>query len=102
MAAEGKLRAKLKERVEAYGGEIRAVSWLGRRFAPDVLCLFPPNARYFLLGKTRKSPVFIEAKAQGKCPTVGQLLEHERMKLCGCEVRVIASEFELDEWLPPL
>ena len=40
MAAEGKLRAKLKARVEAYGGEIRAVSWLGRRFAPDVLCLY--------------------------------------------------------------
>ncbi len=105
MAAEGKLRAKLKARVEAYDGEIRAVSWLGRRFAPDVLCLFP-------LGKVPTVPPsafldvecfhpFIETKAPGGKPTVGQLREHERMRAAGCVVLVISTEEQLDEWLPP-
>ncbi len=106
MAAEGKLREKLKKRVEAYGGEIRAVAWLGRRYAPDVLCLFP-------LGKVPCVPMhnfldtecfhpFIETKAPGGKPTVGQAREHERMRAAGCVVLVISTEAQLDEWLPPL
>lgn len=107
MAAEGKLRAKLKARVEAYGGEIRAVSWLGRRFAPDVLCLFPPNCAYhWVISAKPRGPgdlhPFIETKAPGGKPTVGQLREHERMRASGCVVLVISTEEQLDEWLPPL
>lgn len=107
MAAEGKLRAKLKARVEAYGGEIRAVSWLGRRFAPDVLCLFPAGGVYDLANEARdidgwdQLHPFIETKAPGGKPTVGQLREHERMRAAGCVVLVISTEEQLDEWLPP-
>jgi len=106
MAAEGKLRAKLKARVEAYGGEIRAVSWLGRRFAPDVLCLFPFDCKHPIgwgdeAGVEMHHP-FIETKAPGGKPTVGQLREHERMRAAGCVVLVISTEEQLDEWLPPL
>ena len=97
MAAEGKLREKLKKRVEAYGGEIRAVSWLGRRFAPDVMCLFPA----WNDGTSPQHP-FIETKAPGGKPTVGQAREHERMRAAGCVVRVISTEEQLDAWLPPL
>lgn len=99
MAAEGKLRAKLKARVEAYGGEIRAVSWLGRRFAPDVLCLFGDMVWRDDLHNTH---LFVETKAPGGKPTVGQLREHERMRASGCVVLVISTEEQLDEWLPPL
>ena len=103
MAAEGKLRAKLKARVEAYGGEIRAVSWLGRRFAPDVLVMFP-GLREMKAGTLSmcNSHVFVETKAPGGKPTVGQLREHERMRASGCVVLVISTEEQLDEWLPPL
>lgn len=90
MAAEGKLRAKLKARVEDYGGEIRAVSWLGRRFAPDVLVILP--------GKWH---AFVETKAPGGKPTPGQLREHQFMRSAGILVDVISTEAELDAFLPP-
>ncbi len=105
MAAEGNLRKKLKARVEAYGGEIRAVSWLGRRFAPDVLCLFPSTFEGACDGESEwggPSHPFIETKAPGGKPTVGQLREHERMRAAGCVVLVISTEEQLNEWLPPL
>ena len=91
MAAEGKLREKLKKRVEAYGGEIRAVSWLGRCFAPDVLVIIP--------GKWH---AFVETKAPGGKPTKGQAREHEFMRSAGIFVDVISNEKELDAFLPPL
>ena len=97
MAAEGDLRKKLKARVEAYGGEIRAVSWLGRRYAPDVLCLFPE----WNDGTPPQHP-FIETKAPKKGPTAAQAREHERMRAAGCIVLVISTEAQLNEWLPPL
>ena len=108
MAAEGDLRKKLKARVQAYGGEIRAVSWLGRRNAPDVLCLFPDGCLFFLwvkAGPDRPNPSahpFVETKAPGGKPSAAQAREHERMRAAGCEVLVISTEPQLDEWLPPL
>ena len=91
MAAEGDLRKKLKARVEAYGGEIRAVSWLGRRNAPDVLVILPG-----------KGHAFVETKAPGKRPTAAQQREHDYMRSAGILVDVISTEAQLDEWLPPL
>jgi len=102
MAAEGKLRAKLKARVEAYGGEIRAVAWLGRRYAPDVMYLFPglQDMKFGTLSMCN-SHGFVETKAPDGKPTVGQAREHERMRAAGCVVLVISTEEQLDEWLPP-
>lgn len=108
MAAEGDLRKKLKARVEAYGGEIRAVSWLGRRNAPDVLCLFPAGSRFvekvfnWQEDGAESAHPFIETKAPGGKPSAAQAREHERMRAAGCVVLVISTEAQLDEWLPPL
>lgn len=107
MAAEGDLRKKLKARVEAYGGEIRAVSWLGRRSAPDVLCLFPPESFYHWVKANRERPnptahPFVETKAPGGKPSAAQAREHQRMRAAGCTVLVISTEAQMDEWLPPL
>lgn len=104
MAAEGDLRKKLKARVEAYGGEVRAVSWLGRRHAPDVLCLFPVGSLFEeFFGSTGATlHPFVETKAPGGKPNAGQAREHERMRAAGCVVLVISTEAQLDEWLPPL
>ena len=79
MMPERDIRKALKARVEAYGGEIRAVSWLGRRNAPDVLCLMP--GVHF----------FVETKAPGGEPTPNQLREHVRMRAAGCTVLVIST-----------
>lgn len=99
---ERDIRKALKKRVEEYGGEIRAVSWLGRRHAPDVLCLFPENAPLaYRLFKNGTHP-FIETKCPGGKPNAGQAREHERMHAAGCTVLVISTLEQLDEWLPPL
>jgi len=94
---EGNIREALDARVKAYGGETRAVSWLGRKNAPDVLCLFPvgsPAAGW--------SPAFVEAKRPKKTATEAQAREHERMREAGCVVLVVTTIEELDKWLPPL
>ena len=87
---EGDIRKLLKTRVEAWGGEVRAVKWLGRSNAPDVLVLFPTGRH-----------VFIETKRPNKKATEAQAREHERMYRAGCNVQVITNEQELDAWLPP-
>jgi hypothetical protein len=93
--AERDIRKALKKRVEAYGGEIRAVSWLGRAHAPDVLCLFPGGR------DLSEGHPFIETKAPGGKPNAGQLREHKRMREAGCIVLVISTLGQLDSWLPP-
>jgi len=101
---EGNIREALKARVEAYGGEIRAVSWLGRNNAPDVLCLFPSGskgAKQFVNG-SRGCLVWVEAKRPKKDATEAQAREHDRLRLCNAHVRVISNLDELDAWLPPL
>ena len=104
---ESKIREALKARVEAYGGEIRAVSWLGRRNAPDVLALLPTiskpctiNGRVFYGRKGRH--VFIETTRPGKDATAAQAREHERMRAAGCVVVMVRDMAEVDAWLPPL
>ena len=107
---ERDIRKALKTRVEAYGGEIRAVSWLGRRNAPDVLCLFPSDSRFARRqcrdiwegpkDTPQGSAVWIEAKAPGGKPTAAQAREHERMRAAGCTVHVISTLEQLDAWLP--
>lgn len=98
---EGSIREALKKRVEEYGGEIRAVSWLGRKNAPDVLCLFPADSTYARHSLDSLHP-FVETKRPGKDATEAQAREHERMRAAGCEVLVTTTLEELDAWLPPL
>lgn len=88
---ESDIRKALKVRVEAHGGEVRAVSWLGHRNAPDVLVILP--------GKWH---AFVETKAPGKRPTAAQQREHDFMRSAGIFVDVISTEAELDAFLPPL
>lgn len=86
---ERNIRDALDERVKQYGGVTRAVAWLGRTGAPDVLCLLP--------GRT----VWVETKMgrDGKL-TFSQNLEHSILQLAGCEVLVITTLEELDKAFP--
>lgn len=99
-AKEGDIRKALKARVEAYGGEIRAVSWLGRHGAPDVLVLWPLPNRVF--SRVGGGHYWVETKRPGKDATAAQAREHDRLRAAGCEVLVITTVEELDAWLPPL
>jgi hypothetical protein len=98
---ERDIRKALKKRVEEYGGEIRAVSWLGRRNAPDVLCLFSLDWNPVQLTRLRCTHPFVETKAPGGKPTDAQIREHKRMRAAGCDVLVISTIEQLDDWLPP-
>lgn len=103
---EGYIRAALKARVESYGGKIRAVSWLGRHSAPDVLCLFPNGSKYderiSLDYSDSVLHPFVETKRPGKDATAAQAREHERLRAAGCVVVMVRTLAELDEWLPAL
>ncbi len=100
---ESAIRKALKVRVEAYGGEIRAVSWLGRRNAPDVLCLVAPVGALWTEPNARPGTnCFVETKRPGKGATAAQAREHERMRAAGCVVVMVRDMAELDAWLPPL
>ncbi len=102
MAAESKLRALLKKRVKAYGGEVRAMKWIGRSNAPDVLVLFPEGTGRQEMFKHPGGHFFIETKGVEPDAREAQLREHVRMRNAGCQVIVCRNEQELDAWLPPL
>ena len=101
---ESDIREALDARVKAYGGETRAVSWLGRKNAPDVLCLFGVGTLYERTGPGDENEMhpFVETKRPKKSATAAQAREHERMRAAGCVVLVITTIEELDAWLPPL
>ena len=106
---ESDIRKLLKARVTAYGGEVRAVSWLGRRNAPDVLCLFTDDSLYATAVLNERGfysdkdlHPWVEAKRPKKDATAAQAREHERMRDAGCIVVMVRNEQELNEWLPPL
>ncbi len=82
---ESTIEAWLVKRVHANGGEIRKVKWIGRRGAPDRRVMLPGLC------------VWIELKATGVAPEDYQLREHERMRRCGEDVRVIDSKAGVDE-----
>jgi hypothetical protein len=85
---ESDVHKALVKRIETLGGEVRRVSWQGRRAAPDVFVLL-----------TKRS-TWIEEKRPGEEPTDAQLREHARMRRAGCTVLVISTLAEIDYHFP--
>lgn len=92
---ESSIEAYLVRRVKALGGEVRKVSWIGRRGAPDRLVMLPPARSYLIAGEI----IWVELKAPGKKPEPHQLREHERMRAMGQRVEVIDSMEGVDQLL---
>lgn len=92
---ERDIEAYLVKRVKALGGEVRKVQWVGRRNAPDRLVMLPARAagERGVARRTLLPPatVWIELKAPGVKPRIGQLREHGRMRSMGQRVEVIDS-----------
>lgn len=96
---EADIEKYLVKRVKALGGEVRKVQWVGRRNAPDRLVMLPEERHVGQAGVIAivcRHPAgaltaWVELKAPGKKPRVGQLREHERMRAMGQRVEVIDS-----------
>ena len=82
---ESTIEKYLVDRVQAAGGQVRKVKWIGRRGAPDRLVM--------LLGTS----VWVELKAPGQEAEPHQLREHERMRAMGQKVEVIDSIAGVDK-----
>lgn len=92
----------LVARVKAMGGEVRKVSWVGRRGAPDRLVMLPPATVAWACPTT----AWVELKAPGGAETFPanaherqQAREHTRMTRMGQRVVVIDSIEAVDRLL---
>lgn len=74
----------LNKRVKELGGEIRRVTWQGRRNAPDKLVLLPGWA------------FFVEEKRPGESPTPAQLRERDRLQACGLSAYWVSRPEHID------
>jgi len=88
MTPEGKIEAHLVKRVGQLGGEIRKLSWIGRRGAPDRFIWWP-------------GPIFafVEVKAPGGRISTLQQREMDRLAEAGFNVAVVWDEEGVDELL---
>jgi hypothetical protein len=94
----------LKERVEAAGGIVRKIRYLGRDGCPDRLVGFPYDA----LGKEWKMQVdhydadtkfLVELKRPKGRAEAHQAREHERLRAVGFDVRVLDTIEAVDDFL---
>jgi hypothetical protein len=101
---ERNIEAYLVKRVEALGGEVRKVQWLGRNSAPDRLVMLPdwepsPGNRYArTFWVELKNPDTIKtfpADARERA----QAREHKRMRKMGQVVVVIGTLDQVEELL---
>ena len=83
----------LVKRVNAMGGEVRKVKWIGRRGAPDRLVMMPAfTVLQDVEGVAQNlTTIWVELKAPGEKPKPHQAREHERMRAMGQRVEVIDS-----------
>jgi len=104
---ESAVEAYLVERVKKLGGEVRKVSWQGRKGAPDRLVMLPAMTDFnapvvYHYPRT----IWVELKAEGLAALFPhtpherqQWREHERMRAMGQRVVVIDSYAGVDEVL---
>ena len=85
---ERDIRRALDLRVKALGGSTRALSWLGRAHAPDVLVL--------LAG----THALVETKRPGETARAGQAREHARLRAAGFRVLLVNCVEDLDREFP--
>lgn len=70
----------LIRKVKSLGGTCEKFTSPGKRSVPDRLVTLPGNRI-----------IFVECKAPRKLPTEKQALDHKKRRILGCDVRVIDS-----------
>lgn len=88
---ERNIESYLRDRVREVGGI--AFKWVspGNSGVPDRIVIVP-NGRI----------VFVELKAPGRKPTALQLYQQNRLRVLGCDVRLIDSREGVDELIKEL
>jgi hypothetical protein len=84
LIVERSVRDYLDRRVHEIGGETRALKYIARTGAPDVLVLL------------KNEHFFVETKRPKGKATKRQLSEHETLRLAGCLVYVAVTFAEVD------
>ena len=85
---ESDIEKYLVIRVDALGGLVRKLKWIGRRGAPDRFVKLPD-----------KPVMLIELKAPGKVPEPHQEREIKRLRDAGIHVEVVDSKEQVDKIL---
>jgi len=104
---ERDIKRALIERVEALGGELRKVEWVGRRNAPDwIVMLAPGSVLHSNLICRDGLSVWVELKNPETIKTFpadaherAQHREHERMRALGQRVEVIGTLEQIERLL---
>lgn len=97
---EGEIVAYAKKRLKEKGCLCRKIGYEGRRGCPDMLVLVPERQLVDEYGEYPGGPkmMFLEIKKDENTePKPHQLREHERMRACGADVRVIGTRQQVDE-----
>lgn len=87
----------LKEQVEATGGEIRKVGWIGRMHAPDRFAFWPITREWLKAHRARPRGAWVETKRPGADARDGQKRERDRLEAAGYDARIIDSREAVDE-----
>jgi hypothetical protein len=85
---ESKVETHLRRRWKAIGGEVRKLTWLCRRGAPDRLLMLPGGRLWF-----------VELKAPGKTAEDHQAREHARLWAMGQKVLVLDTIEAVDQFV---
>lgn len=102
---EGAIQKYGQEQLKKRGCLVRKISYEGRRGCPDHLVLVPD--RLVPVGnawdQANSCVLFIEYKRDENTePEPHQLREHERMRACGADVRVIGTRQQVDDLVEEL
>lgn len=107
---EGAIQKYGQEQLKKRGCLVRKISYEGRRGCPDHLVLVPrvpfggkePEPGHAWMWYPARV-IFIEYKRDENTePEPHQLREHERMRACGADVRVIGTRQQVDELVKEL
>tara|TARA_R100001129_G_scaffold146149_2_gene107425 strand:- start:503 stop:838 length:336 start_codon:yes stop_codon:yes gene_type:complete len=90
--------------IKQLGGDVRKLSWVGRRGAPDRLVFLPPGSRLPLEMKRKRKVeswrmVFVELKTRhGKLSRL-QEIEIRRLRAMQLDVVVLKGADHVEAWL---
>lgn len=96
----------LVKRVEAMGGEVRKVQWIGRNSAPDRVVMLPPTRDPRDDNPDQGRTVWVELKNPKTIVTFpadarerAQDREHKRMRAVGQHVAVVGTLYQVEALL---
>lgn len=101
---EGKIQEYGNTQLKAHGCLVRKIAYEGRRGAPDTMVGVPARSGFdWCRWELEPQVVFVEYKKdEDTAPAAHQVLEHNRMRAVGMDVRVIGSKRQVDELIKDL